>query len=157
MNYNKNELIDECLARYYQTFAITLDTADYVPKGYNKKIQGYIFRSMKNQFKKINREDKLYQKAVSDKERLVLWEERLRFHEVERKEKLRLQVIADKQKRLDALDRKKRIDKWLAEHKRIAKVVSLFSWLLAWLNKYVSIESLVTLFKWLFKRLKGKK
>lgn len=62
INYNKNELIDECLCRYYETFARTLDTADYVPEKYNNKILAYIFKSMKKQFKKIDREDKRYQK-----------------------------------------------------------------------------------------------
>ncbi len=62
MNYNKNDLIDECLIRYYQSFACTLDTADYVPNKFNNKILAYIFKNMKKQFKKIDREDKVYQK-----------------------------------------------------------------------------------------------
>lgn len=61
MNYNKNDLIDECLQRYYQTFACTLDTSDYVPKKYNVKILAYIFKNLKKQFKKLDREDRLYQ------------------------------------------------------------------------------------------------
>ncbi len=61
MNYNKNNLIDECLQRYYKTFSCTLDTADYVPDKYNRKILAYIFKNMKKQFKKIDKEDKLYQ------------------------------------------------------------------------------------------------
>ena len=59
LNYNKNKLINECLCHYYETFARTLDTADYVPEKYNNKILAYIFKSMKKQF---NREDKRYQK-----------------------------------------------------------------------------------------------
>ncbi len=62
INYNKNELIDECLCRYYETFERTLDTADYVPEKYNNKILAYIFKCMKKQFRKIDREDKRYQK-----------------------------------------------------------------------------------------------
>ena len=54
MNYNKNDLIDECLIRYYQSFACTLDTADYVPDKFNNKILLYIFKCMKKQFKKID-------------------------------------------------------------------------------------------------------
>ena len=46
MNYNKNNLIDECLQRYYKTFSCTLDTADYVPDKYNRKILAYIFKNM---------------------------------------------------------------------------------------------------------------
>jgi len=38
MNYNKNDLIDPLLVRYYSTFARTLDTTDYVPDKFNDKI-----------------------------------------------------------------------------------------------------------------------
>lgn len=64
INYNKNKLINECLCKYYETFAHTLDTADYVPEKYNNKILAYIFKNMKKQFKKIDREDKRYQKQL---------------------------------------------------------------------------------------------
>ena len=64
MNYNKNDLIDECLLRYYKTFSCTLDTADYVPDKFNNKILAYIFKNMKKQFKKIDKEDKKYQKKL---------------------------------------------------------------------------------------------
>lgn len=67
INYNKNKLINECLVTYYQTFALTLDTCDYVPAAYNKKIIAYIFNNMKKQFKKINREDKAYQRQALKK------------------------------------------------------------------------------------------
>ena len=69
INYNKNKLINECLIKYYETFAHTLDTADYVPERYNKKILAYIFKSMKKQFRKINREDNRYQKACEKQAR----------------------------------------------------------------------------------------
>lgn len=62
MNYHKNDLIDECLTRFYQTFLITLDTADYVPDKYNEKILKYIFKNMKKAFGKINREDRRWQR-----------------------------------------------------------------------------------------------
>lgn len=62
INYNKNDLIDKCLVRYYETFAHTLDTSDYVPEKYNKKILKYIFKNMKRQFRKLDKEDKRYQK-----------------------------------------------------------------------------------------------
>lgn len=64
INYNKNELINECLTEYYETFAHTLDTVDYVPEKYNNKILAYVFKCMKKQFKKIDREDKRYQKTL---------------------------------------------------------------------------------------------
>ena len=62
MNYHKNDLIDECLIRFYTTFAHTLDTADYVPDKYNDKILKYIFKNMKKSFGKINREDRRWQR-----------------------------------------------------------------------------------------------
>lgn len=53
MEFIKNELINETLIKYYQTFAITLDTRDYVPSKYNKKICKYIFKNMNKKFKEI--------------------------------------------------------------------------------------------------------
>lgn len=67
INYNKNKLINECLRKYYETFAHTLDTADYVPEEFNNKILAYIFKNMKKQFKKIDREDKRYQREQRKK------------------------------------------------------------------------------------------
>ena len=66
INYNKNKLINTCLVKYYETFALTLDTADFVPEKYNKKILAYIFKNMKRQFRKV---DRLYQKELARKER----------------------------------------------------------------------------------------
>ena len=70
INYNKNELINTCLGKYYETFALTLDTADFVPEKYNKKIMAYIFKNLKRQFRKIDREDRKYQKALRMAEKL---------------------------------------------------------------------------------------
>lgn len=69
INYNKNKLINECLVKYYETFAHTLDTADYVPEKFNNKILAYIFKNMRRQFRKIDREDKRRQKVLKQKER----------------------------------------------------------------------------------------
>ena len=70
LNYNKNKLINKCLVTYYQTFACTLDTSDYVPEKYNNKILKYIFKNMKRQFRKIDREDRIYQAEQRKKARL---------------------------------------------------------------------------------------
>ena len=69
INYNKNKLINTCLGKYYETFALTLDTADFVPEKYNKKILAYIFKNMKRQFRRLDRADAQYQRAVRKKER----------------------------------------------------------------------------------------
>lgn len=70
INYNKNKLINQCLVKYYETFAHTLDTSDYVPEKYNDKILKYIFKNMKRQFRKIDKEDKIYQAKQRKKARL---------------------------------------------------------------------------------------
>jgi len=62
MEFIKNELIDEVLKRYFQTFGITLDTAEFVPVKYGKKIHKYIFKNMRNKFREVNREYKRMKK-----------------------------------------------------------------------------------------------
>lgn len=62
LNYNKNKLINQALVKYYETFSLTLDTVDFVPEKFNKKICKYIFRNMKKAFRKIDREDKKFQR-----------------------------------------------------------------------------------------------
>ncbi len=68
INYNKNKLINKCLIKYYETFSHTLDTADFVQDKYNDKILAYIFKNMRKTFKRLNREDKLFQKQVRKKQ-----------------------------------------------------------------------------------------
>lgn len=67
INYNKNKLINECLSKYYETFAHTLDTADYVPAPYNDRILAYIFKNMRKAFKRLDREDRRFQRAFRKK------------------------------------------------------------------------------------------
>ena len=69
INYNKNKLINECMEKYYETFARTLDTADFVPAEYNAKINEYIFKNMRKSFKKVDKEDKRFQKALRKKKK----------------------------------------------------------------------------------------
>lgn len=67
LNYNKNKLINECLSKYYETFAHTLDTADFVPEPYNDRILAYIFKNMRKAFKRIDREDRRFQRTLRKK------------------------------------------------------------------------------------------
>lgn len=67
IDYKENNLIDECLVRFYETFKHTLDTADYVPEKYNDKILAYIFKRMKRKFKQIDRVCKMYERAKKRK------------------------------------------------------------------------------------------
>lgn len=68
INYNKNKLINQTLNKYYETFSLTLDTVDFVPEKYNKKICKYIFKNMKKSFKKIDKEDRKYQRKIKKNE-----------------------------------------------------------------------------------------
>lgn len=64
MNFNKNKLINAVLRNYYNTFSFTLDTNDFVPQKFNKKIHNYIYKNMKKKFKEIDKEDKRYQREL---------------------------------------------------------------------------------------------
>ena len=55
MEFIKNELIDEVLRKYFATFSITLDTAEFVPAKYGKKIHAFIFKNMRKKFREVNR------------------------------------------------------------------------------------------------------
>ena len=65
INFNKNKLINITLDKYYDTFAHTLDTSDFVPEKFNKKICKYIFKNMKKAFRRIDKEDRKYQSNVN--------------------------------------------------------------------------------------------
>ena len=69
MNYNKNKLINTTLDKFYETFSHTLDTEDFVPEKYNIKVCKYIFKNMKKSFKKIDKEDRIYQRMLKRKEK----------------------------------------------------------------------------------------
>lgn len=53
MDYYKNELINKTLKVFYNTFAQTLDTSDFTPKEFNKKIHKYIYKNLKLKFNEI--------------------------------------------------------------------------------------------------------
>ena len=79
INYNKNKLINTALDKYYETFSHTLDTADFVPEKFNEKILNYIFKNMKKTFKRLDKEDKLYQKQVRKKQKLKVKQDNKRI------------------------------------------------------------------------------
>ena len=76
INFNKNVLINQTLDKYYDTFSHTLDTNDFVPERYNKKISKYIFKNMKKAFKRIDKEDRKYQRKFRKKVRVKNKEEK---------------------------------------------------------------------------------
>lgn len=105
INYNKNKLINTALDKYYETFSHTLDTADFVPEKFNEKILNYIFKNMKKAFKRLDKEDKLYQKQVRKKQRLKVKQDNKRI----------------KAERLKSKQEQKRIKKEQLKMKRQAK------------------------------------
>lgn len=96
INYNKNKLINECLCKYYETFARTLDTADFVPAEYNDKINAYIFKNMRKAFRRVDKEDKLFQKSVKSKQAQKKKQENARI-KAEKKRQKRERILAKKQ------------------------------------------------------------
>lgn len=54
MEYIKNKFINETLDEYYKTFSITLDTSDFVPAKFNKKIYKYIYKNLQNKLKVVD-------------------------------------------------------------------------------------------------------
>lgn len=56
MDFKKNDLIDEVLNRYYNTFSLTLNTYEFVPEEFNYEILKIIFKEMKKSFKRVNKE-----------------------------------------------------------------------------------------------------
>ena len=62
INYNKNELINTTLDKYYETFSHMLDTSDYVPDKFNDKIGKYIFKNLKKTFKLIDSDDRKFKR-----------------------------------------------------------------------------------------------
>ena len=101
INYNKNELINPTLDKYYETFSHMLDTNDYVEEKYNLKIGKYIFKNLKKTFKLVDKEDKKYQKQFRKKVKLK--EKLKRDKEFKKKGKSKLKefwnVILNKFKR----------------------------------------------------------
>lgn len=67
MNFHKNELIDEVNIHFFETYSNTLNVRDFVPEKHLKKIHAYIFKNYKKTLKRIDKEDKIYQKSLNPK------------------------------------------------------------------------------------------
>lgn len=64
IDYNKYELMKECLEETFNVYEKTLDVGDYVPESHLKKIYKWIFKIMKRNQRKIDKEDKKYQRQL---------------------------------------------------------------------------------------------
>ena len=96
MNYNKNELINTTLDKYYETFSHMLDTSDYVPEKFNDKIGKYIFKNLKKSFKLIDGEDRKYQRKFKKEIKVQEKEKRLEERKVKKEsqpKKVRLKMF----------------------------------------------------------------
>lgn len=60
MIFKKNELINEILDKHFETWSHTLDTEDFVPKKYLKKIDKLIFVNLKQKLKECEIFNLLY-------------------------------------------------------------------------------------------------
>ena len=87
MNYNKNELINTTLDKYYETFSHMLDTSDYVPEKFNDKIGKYIFKNLKKTFKLIDGEDRKYQRKFKKEVKMQEKEKKLEERKLRKQNK----------------------------------------------------------------------
>ena len=87
MNYNKNELINTTLDKYYETFSHMLDTSDYVPEKFNDKIGKYIFKNLKKTFKLIDGEDRKYQRKFKKEVKIQEKEKKLEERKLSKQNK----------------------------------------------------------------------
>ena len=87
MNYNKNELINTTLDKYYETFSHMLDTSDYVPEKFNDKIGKYIFKNLKKTFKLIDGEDRKYQRKFKKEVKIQEKEKKLEERKLSKENK----------------------------------------------------------------------
>lgn len=76
INYNMIDLMDELHTRFFQSFELTLDIADYVPQIYIDKVCKQIYKVQKRKYKEIYKTDKSYQKWFKERLPQLLAERR---------------------------------------------------------------------------------
>ena len=64
-----NDLIDKTLKRFYKTYALTLDTDDFVNPKTNEIVSKFIDKNLKRKLKEICKEDKKYQQQLKKQQR----------------------------------------------------------------------------------------
>lgn len=104
MNFEKNDLLNETLDKYFETWQHTQDTADFVDEKYLKKIDRYIFKNLKKQFSRIDVYSLLIQRdngvklGIFNKIRILL-SSATPIYEAEKREQERLKFEAEKRPR----------------------------------------------------------
>lgn len=64
IDYNKYELMKDCLRETFEVYKETLDVGDYVPDNHLDKLFNWIYKNMKKKQRKIDKEDKKYQRQL---------------------------------------------------------------------------------------------
>jgi hypothetical protein len=67
MEFKENELINEVLGNYYNTFQIMLDTPDFVPEKINSSISNYLYKRLKKRLKGTRKEYKKFLRLKKQK------------------------------------------------------------------------------------------
>ena len=62
INYNEFDLLDGLINRAFQSFALTLDTENYVPASFIDEVCVWIYKLERKRFKKLKKSNKLFQK-----------------------------------------------------------------------------------------------
>lgn len=55
ISYKINDLMDECLSRYNDTYSHLLDTEDFVPERFTKKRLAFIFKQERKSWRRLKR------------------------------------------------------------------------------------------------------
>ncbi len=100
MDFNKNELINQTIDTYAESWSHTMDTEDFIDAKYLKKIDKYLFRNLKSKFNEIevynllHLQEQGYQLGMFQK--LRIWLSGLKPLYLSEKQKLE-QVARDKE------------------------------------------------------------
>lgn len=73
INYYFNDLYDECIARFNNSYMTMLDTMDYVPLDHIEEQQKELFRRQKKTLRRISREERRFRRRLG--------REQLRYYE----------------------------------------------------------------------------
>ena len=64
MNFYRNYLLDECISRFNRTYAMLLNTDDFVPTVATKKRRAFILKAEKKAWRQLNREYRRYMRLL---------------------------------------------------------------------------------------------
>ncbi len=64
MNFYRNYLLDECISRFNETYAMLLNTDDFVPNVATRKRRAFILKAEKKAWRQLNREYRRYMRLL---------------------------------------------------------------------------------------------